>query len=63
MANNAAIPDADEVKAFIPEFDGGIGAGAVHEKVELLARTELNDGSGSEHYCSESCIVTKVFAS
>ena len=41
VANNAAIPDADEVKAFIPEFDGGIGAGAVHEEsVELLAAAQ-----------------------
>jgi len=41
VANNAAIPDADEVKALIPEFDGGIGAGAVHEEsVELLSAAQ-----------------------
>ena len=27
IVNKAAIPDADQVKSFIPEYAGGIGAG------------------------------------
>jgi predicted kinase len=37
--NGAAVIDADEAKAVLPEFDGGIGANAVHrESSELAAR-------------------------
>jgi predicted ABC-type ATPase len=32
VAQRAAIIDADEIKKTIPEFDGGIGASAVHEE-------------------------------
>jgi adenylate kinase family enzyme len=48
IANKAAIPDADQVKSFIPEYAGGIGAAAVHEEsVELLAEAQkrmVNEG-------------------
>lgn len=33
----AAIIDADEAKKIIPEYDGGIGANAVHEESSILA--------------------------
>ena len=32
LARGAAILDSDEIKKTIPEFDGGIGASAVHEE-------------------------------
>jgi hypothetical protein len=48
IVNKAAIPDADQVKSFIPEYAGGIGAAAVHEEsVELLAEAQksmVNEG-------------------
>ena len=34
---NAAIIDGDEAKKLIPEFDGGLGAGAVHAESMFLA--------------------------
>lgn len=47
-SRSAAIVDADEAKKIIPEYRGGIGAGAVHEESselaeEVLARV-LEDG-------------------
>jgi hypothetical protein len=48
IVNKAAIPDADQVKSFIPEYAGGIGAAAVHEEsLELLAEAQkrmVNEG-------------------
>ncbi|SDK32114.1 zeta toxin family protein [Aliiruegeria lutimaris] len=38
VARGAAILDSDEIKKTIPEFDGGIGAGAVHEESSDLAK-------------------------
>lgn len=34
---NAAIVDADEAKKVIPEYEGGIGANAVHEESSILS--------------------------
>ena len=34
---NAAIVDADEAKKVMPEYEGGIGANAVHEESSLLS--------------------------
>jgi len=38
IANKAAILDSDEIKAALPEFDGGIGASAVHSESSTLAK-------------------------
>jgi predicted kinase len=38
IANKAAILDSDEIKAALPEFDGGIGAAAVHSESSTLAK-------------------------
>jgi predicted kinase/muramidase (phage lysozyme) len=38
VARGAAIIDSDEIKKALPEFDGGIGAMAVHEESSALAR-------------------------
>ena len=40
--NGAAIIDADEAKAVLPEFDGGIGANAVHSESSRLALRMLD---------------------
>lgn len=37
----ARILDADEVKKLIPEYNGGIGAGAVHEESSRIAKDHL----------------------
>lgn len=37
IARGAAILDSDEIKKSIPEFDGGVGASAVHEESSDLA--------------------------
>jgi len=34
----AAIPDSDEIKKTLPEFDGGIGAAAVHAESSAMAK-------------------------
>jgi predicted kinase len=39
---NAAIIDSDEAKKILPEYDGGIGANAVHEESSALAERVLN---------------------
>ena len=39
---NAAIVDSDEAKKILPEYDGGIGANAVHEESSALAERVLN---------------------
>jgi hypothetical protein len=36
-ARGMAIPDPDDAKRVIPEYDGGTGAGAVHEESTLIA--------------------------
>lgn len=37
----ARILDADEVKKLIPEYNGGIGAGAVHEESSTIAKEHI----------------------
>ena len=39
---NAAIIDSDEAKKLIPEYEGGIGANAVHEESSDIAERVLN---------------------
>ena len=39
LSNKSAILDSDEIKKTIPEYDGGIGASAVHEESSDLAKT------------------------
>ena len=39
---NAAIIDSDEAKKMLPEYEGGIGANAVHEESSDLAERVLN---------------------
>lgn len=39
----AAIPDADEAKKIMPEYQGGIGASATHEESSLLAEAVLQE--------------------
>tara|TARA_E500000305_G_scaffold1019_1_gene1017 strand:- start:281 stop:3928 length:3648 start_codon:yes stop_codon:yes gene_type:complete len=39
---NAAIIDSDEAKKLLPEYEGGIGANAVHEESSDLAERVLN---------------------
>ncbi len=38
VANKSAILDSDEIKKTLPEYEGGIGASAVHEESSELAR-------------------------
>lgn len=38
LAQRAAIIDADEIKKTIPEFEGGIGASAVHEESSVYTQ-------------------------
>ena len=39
---NAAVIDSDEAKKLLPEYEGGIGANAVHEESSDLAERVLN---------------------
>lgn len=39
LSNKSAILDSDEIKKTIPEYDGGVGASAVHEESSDLAKT------------------------
>jgi len=34
--NNLAILDSDDIKAFIPEYAGGVGANAVHQEAKVI---------------------------
>ena len=38
IANRSAILDSDEIKKTLPEYEGGIGASAVHEESSNLAK-------------------------
>jgi predicted kinase len=38
IARGAAIIDSDEIKKSLPEFDGGVGASAVHEESSALTK-------------------------
>jgi len=38
VANKSAILDSDEIKKALPEYDGGVGASAVHEESSELAQ-------------------------
>ena len=38
IANKSAILDSDEIKKALPEYDGGLGAAAVHEESSDLAK-------------------------
>jgi len=38
VANRSAILDSDEIKKALPEYEGGIGASAVHEESSELAK-------------------------
>jgi len=40
VSERAALPDADQAKGVIPEYDGGTGAGVVH-KESVLLNTEV----------------------
>lgn len=42
-ADRAAIVDPDDAKVIIPEYDGGVGANAVHKESKLLANDVLAD--------------------
>lgn len=39
----AAIPDADEAKKIMPEYDGGMGSNATHEESSLLATAAMRE--------------------
>jgi len=43
QARNAAMVDSDEAKKVLPEFEGGIGANAVHAESTLLAELVMRE--------------------
>lgn len=45
----AAIVDADDAKAALPEYEGGVGASAVHEESGILAGHVLDDQLGKRN--------------
>tara|TARA_R100000995_G_scaffold82411_1_gene56309 strand:- start:539 stop:4069 length:3531 start_codon:yes stop_codon:yes gene_type:complete len=45
QARNAAIVDSDEAKAVLPEFQGGIGANAVHAESTTLAELVMRQAT------------------
>jgi len=55
-AQRAAIIDPDDIKATLPEYDGGIGANATHEESSDLANA-LMDGMMAE---GENLVIPKV---
>ena len=46
--NNLAIIDSDDIKTFIPEYSGGVGANAVHQEAKVITQNVyesfLNEG-------------------
>jgi hypothetical protein len=37
----AAVPDADDAKVTIPEYDGGLGSAQVHDESSNLSKAVL----------------------